>query len=180
MKSMPPTPSNPNSIPSRLLWITTFGLGHMRPASGTWGSMPTVVLAAALIYFGRGPVEQPWIYHAVMLAWLLLWCAGCIVEGSSAEVKFGKKDPSQAVADETAGQVFPLLFLPSACFQTWQVAVLTLAGAFVAFRVFDILKIWPARGLQRLPAGWGILVDDLVAGVQALLIVQILARILLR
>lgn len=151
----------------------------MRPASGTWGSMPTVILAAILLYVGKGPVEQPVLYHAVMAAWLLLWCAGCIFEGAQAEVKFGKKDPSQAVADETAGQVFPLLFLPATCFQSWQTAAITLAGAFFAFRIFDILKIWPARGLQRLQGGWGILIDDLIAGVQAMIVVQIAARILL-
>lgn len=168
------------STSSRLLWITTFGLGHMRPASGTWGSLPTVIVAGALIYFGFGPAHSPMVYNAVLVGWGILFSIGCLVEGTAAEAKFGKKDPSQAVADETAGQAIALLFLPAAVEQSLQSLTLALGGAFVAFRVFDILKIWPARGLQRLPGGMGILVDDLIAGVQALVLVQVVARILLR
>lgn len=152
----------------------------MRPASGTWGSMPTVVLAGGLIYFGFGPANSPIVYNAVLVAWCILFSVGCLVQGSAAEAKFGKKDPSQAVADETAGQAIALLFLPAAAEQNFQTLTLVLGGAFVAFRIFDILKIWPARGLQRLPGGAGILVDDLIAGAQTLVVVQVVARILLR
>ena len=53
----------------------------------------------------------------------------------------------------------------------------TLALAFVAFRLCDIIKPWPARGLQRRPAGWGILLDDLASGAQTLLIVQAITRL---
>ncbi|MBX3388419.1 MAG: phosphatidylglycerophosphatase A [Phycisphaeraceae bacterium] len=165
---------------SKLLWITTFGLGHMRPASGTWGSLPTVVLAGGLIYFGCGPAQSPVIFNAALIAWCIIFSMGCLIQGVAAEAKFGKKDPSQAVADETAGQAIACLFLPAAIEQSTFTALLALSGAFLAFRIFDILKIWPARGLQRLPGGAGILVDDLVAGVQALLVVQLIARILLR
>lgn len=168
----------PNS--SKLLWITTFGLGHMRPASGTWGSMPTVVLAAALIYLGLGPTQAPVVYNAALIAWCVVFSIGCLVQGEAAEAKFGKKDPSQAVADETAGQAIALLFLPAHVEASLQTLLLTLGGAFVAFRIFDILKLWPARGLQSLKGGTGILIDDLVAGVQALLVVQLCARILFR
>ncbi len=163
----------------RLLWITTFGLGHMRFASGTWGSLPTVALAALLILSGFGPVQSPVLFNGVLLVWMLLFCVGCLAQGGAAERAFGKKDPSQAVADETAGQALPLLLLPAACFQSWQVAAATIAGAFVLFRIFDILKLWPANSLQRLPGGLGILVDDLVAGLQAMLVVQAVTRILL-
>ncbi len=152
----------------------------MRPASGTWGSMPTVVLAFGLIYCGFGPAHVPWVYNAVLVAWCVLFSIGCLVQGEAAEAKFGKKDPSQAVADETAGQAIALLFLPASVESSLQTLILTLGGAFVAFRIFDILKLWPARGLQVLKGGTGILIDDLVAGVQALLVVQIVARILLK
>lgn len=165
---------------SKLLWITTFGLGHMRPASGTWGSMPTVVLAAGLIYFGFGPAHSPVLFNAALIAWCVVFSIGCLVQGEAAEAKFGKKDPSQAVADETAGQAIALLFLPAHIELTLQSLALTLGGAFIAFRIFDILKLWPARGLQKLPGGMGILIDDLIAGVQALLVVQLFARILFR
>lgn len=164
--------------PPKLLWITTFGLGHMRPASGTWGSMPTVVLAFGLIFFGFGPATEPLIYNAVLVVWCLVFCAACMVQGEAAEARFGKKDPSQVVADETAGQAIALLFLPASVQASWVSVCVALAGAFMAFRVFDILKIWPARGLQRLPGGLGILVDDLIAGIQALVVVQLATRIL--
>lgn len=161
----------------RLLLITTLGLGHMRPASGTWGSMPTVALAAGLMYAGFGPTASPAVYHGVLIAWMLVFCAACIVGGREAEIAFGKKDPGQAVADETAGQVIPLLFLPAAATSTSNHTLLTLALAFVAFRVFDIIKLPPARQLQRLQGGVGILVDDLIAGVHALIVVQLVTRL---
>jgi phosphatidylglycerophosphatase A len=149
---------------SRLL-ITTFGLGYMRPASGTWGSMPTAALAAALAYFGlTGGVVWYGSLGLVAVAFSVI----CILCGRDAEATFGKKDPSQAVADETAGMAVTLLCLP-----TWAmhgdpgVYYLAIGAAFIVFRIADIIKPWPARQLQSLPAGWGILVDDLVAGVQA-------------
>ncbi len=163
----------------RLLLITTFGLGHMRPASGTWGSMPTVVLAAALIFAGIGPAAAPVLYHAALIAWMLVFCIACLLGGREAEAAFGKKDPGQAVADETAGQAIPLLFLPTAATSTTNHTLLTLALAFVAFRVFDIIKLPPARQLQRLKGGVGILIDDLIAGVHALIVVQIVTRLVL-
>ncbi len=163
----------------RLLLITTFGLGHMRPASGTWGSMPTVVLAAALMFAGIGPATAPVLYHAVLFAWMLVFCIACVLGGREAEAAFGKKDPGQAVADETAGQAIPLLFLPAVATSTTTHTLLTLALAFVAFRIFDIIKLPPARQLQRLKGGIGILIDDLIAGVHALIVVQIVTRFVL-
>lgn len=156
-------------------WITVFGLGHMRPASGTWGSMPPVVIAGVMIAAGLGPVEHPVLYHAALGAILLIFCAACVLQGDRAEARFGEKDPSEAVADETAGQCLSLMALPAAAAHGWH-AALTLLAAFLAFRFFDILKPWPAHGLQRVPGGWGILLDDLVAGVYAMLVVQALTR----
>lgn len=108
---------------------------------------------------------------------MLLFCAACLLGGREAEAAFGKKDPGQAVADETAGQAIPLLFLPAVATSTTNHALLTLALAFVAFRVFDIIKLPPARQLQRLQGGVGILIDDLIAGVHALIVVQLVTRV---
>lgn len=126
---------------SKLLWITTFGLGHMRPASGTWGSLPTVVLAAGLIAMGFGPARTPVVFNAALIAWCIIFSMGCLMQGAAAEAQFGKKDPSQAVADETAGQAIALLFLPAAIEQSVASIALTLIGAFVAFRIFDLSLI---------------------------------------
>lgn len=160
----------------RLDVLTTFGLGHMRPASGTWGSLPPVVVAGVLIALGFGPDGSPVVYHATLIAILVACSVACIAWGDLAEAVW-KKDPSEVVADETAGQCVPLLALPVAAGAPALEVVAMLALAFFAFRGFDILKPPPARGWQRLPAGWGILVDDLAAGVYALVVVQGVALI---
>ncbi|MBM4108388.1 MAG: phosphatidylglycerophosphatase A [Phycisphaerae bacterium] len=158
--------------------ITVWGLGHLRPAPGTWGSLPPIVLGAALWTVGLGPERAPCVFSGVMLALLVVFTLVCAAQGDRAEGAFGRKDPSEAVADETAGQCIPLLLLPGAAFESAGLALFTLAYAFLAFRAFDILKPWPARQVQRVPGGWGIVLDDLVAGVYAALLVQVLARAL--
>jgi len=162
----------------RLLWITTFGLGYMRPASGTWGSLPPVVVALALWLSGLGPERAPLVFHAALGVIFVVFSAACILQGREAEKRWGK-DPSNAVADETAGQCLALVALPAAAFASPTAALLTLGVAFVTFRVMDIIKPWPAHQLQRLPHGWGILVDDLFAGMYALAVVQAFLRLAL-
>jgi phosphatidylglycerophosphatase A len=78
----------------------------------------------------------------------------------------GKKDPSHVVIDEVAGQLVTFL----ACPIVWQ----ALLAGFILFRGFDILKPPPVRSLERLPEGTGIVVDDLGAGVYALIVLQLL------
>jgi phosphatidylglycerophosphatase A len=113
------------------------------------------------------------VYFGVLALVFLLGCAACIYEGDRAEARWGK-DPSEAVADETAGQCIPLFFLPLATTADWWKVAVAVFWAFILFRLMDIVKPWPARGLQRIPAGWGILIDDLVAGVYAALALQLL------
>src|SRR5690349_19194211 len=86
--------------------VTTFGLGRLRPAPGTWGSMPPVALAGLLMIAGFGPdgTFVHWtLYNGVLLAVVLVFSAACVRYGDAAEAKFGK-DPGQVCADETAGQ----------------------------------------------------------------------------
>lgn len=156
--------------------LTTFGLGHMRPASGTWGSLPPPAVAWGLVLLGAGPAANPILYNAVLVAICLLFSWACVSYGHLAEGRFQKKDPGQVVADETAGQCLPLLALPAMADEPLR-AMLATGFAFIAFRVFDIIKLPPANQLQRLPAGWGILVDDLVAGIQAMIVVQLVLRL---
>lgn len=162
--------------------ITTFGLGYMRPAPGTWGSLPPCALAALWAVAGRqigmGSVGNL-LWYCVLAFFALYFSWVCVKFGDGAEAEFGRKDPSQVVADETAGMAVTLLFLPpqwlivtGATLQESQTrtaiaTVAAIAVAFVLFRIADILKLPPANGLQRLKSGWGILVDDLVAGLQA-------------
>lgn len=167
--------------PTGIGLLTVGGLGRL-PISGTWGSIPTVLLAAVLIGVGLGPAAGPlgWtVYHGVLLAVLVFFTLSCAVAGDAAEAHFDKKDPGAVVADEVAGMVFPLMFLPAAALATPGLATLTLLYAFLAFRVMDIIKPPPARQLQNIPGGWGIVIDDLIAGVYAFLAVQLVLRLML-
>ena len=145
-----------------MLLITTFGLGHMRPASGTWGSLPPAFIAAALVLAGVHEGLWWWVTFATIATFFSLVC---VLAGDAAEARFGEKDPGQVVADETAGMAVTLLAVPYCGASTVMQQLISVAAAFLAFRVFDILKPPPANGLQRVPGGWGILLDDLVAGV---------------
>ncbi len=147
--------------------LTTGGLGYMRPASGTWGSMPPVVIAGALIFAGLGPgTELSWIYFLVMVLIMIVYSGACILLGHEAEAKWGK-DPSEVVADETAGQAITLMMIPAGVCLCPMTTITNLVLAFLFFRAFDILKPWPAGAMQKIAGGWGILLDDIFAGLMA-------------
>ncbi len=108
----------------------------------------------------------------------LIVMAGLALAGSVVCVKCapatiaatGRPDPGEVVADEFAGQAVTFFLAPFlAAGTTWLVALL----GFVLFRLFDIFKPWPIQKLEKLPAGWGILADDLLAGVYAMAALQI-------
>lgn len=164
------------------LLLTSLWLGKLRPAPGTWGSLPPVVLTGVMMSAGlspRGSSPVMALQAAVMLAVAIGFSAVCVWAGDGAETHFGKKDPGSVTADETAGMAITLLWLPvsvNGANGWWDAGVLL--GAFLLFRVFDILKLFPAGRLQRVPGGWGILLDDLVAGVQAWVVLHVGAAIL--
>ncbi|MHC5113394.1 MAG: phosphatidylglycerophosphatase A family protein [Planctomycetota bacterium] len=154
------------------LLLTAFGLGHMRPASGTWGSLPVPVMVVLLVWLA-GP--NPWIVNGALVVVGAIFSWACLRYGRDAEERWGRSDPGQVVADEVAGQAVALLALPWAAVTDadgWRHTLLLAGTGFIAFRVFDITKPPPANGLQKLPGGKGILVDDLVAGVYALIATQ--------
>jgi phosphatidylglycerophosphatase A len=147
---------------------TFFGVGRLKPGPGTWGS-----LAALLIWWlvatrlQAGPLVAETIALCVMATALGILACNVVVAES------GISDPTYAVIDEAAGQwlallgaimVQPVHALPhTVAADTWLAL-----SAFVLFRLFDIAKPWPIRKLERLPAGWGIMLDDLGAGIYAL------------
>ena len=101
-------------------------------------------------------------------------CAACIALGRFAEQTYGKRDPGQCTIDEWAGQAVTYFLLPlGAGPQDW---LMVAAVGFFAFRFFDIIKPPPARQLEKLPFGWGVLLDDIVAGFYANLACQLLLR----
>lgn len=169
----------------RFLLITVFGLGHLRPASGTWGSTPPVAFVLLLIWVlsldGLSVHDQRIVNVSLVLIGLIFSIV-CVRFGAEAEQRFAKKDPRQVVADETAGQCIALLFLPwrpMTDVDGWIWNLWLAAAAFFAFRILDIIKPPPANQIQRLPGGWGILADDLVAGAYALIVTQAVGRVLL-
>ena len=144
----------------RLLMVTAGGLGLIKPAPGTWGSIPPVVLAAAFAPFG-------WTAVVVGLAILLaLGSVICIGLADWYAKHFGVPDPGQVVCDEVAGMSLCLLLLPWHD-PDWQDSLIQAVVAFLLFRAFDILKPPPIEQSQQLRGGWGVLVDDLLAGLAA-------------
>ena len=147
------------------LMTSCFGLGWMPIAPGTWGSLPPMFILGLMGHMGSGPVAIA-IVMGVLLAWGSLVC---VVLAPSAIAQTGNKDPGEVVVDEVAGQAVCFLAVPFMAVQSMtvvQVWMIAVAG-FLLFRVFDIFKPWPANRLEGLPKGWGILADDLMAGLYA-------------
>jgi phosphatidylglycerophosphatase A len=171
------------SIPGRALLLSCGGLGYLRPAPGTWGSLPPAGLVFVMLLAGA----PYWSVQVALIAVLVASSIICVALGSWGERHFGRKDASNIVIDETAGQCMPLLFWPAGFVAQCKgivpegavdvAAVLramaAVGGAFILFRIFDIIKPPPAHGLQRLKGGVGVLVDDLIAGLYAAIVVQI-------
>ncbi|MFG0304679.1 MAG: phosphatidylglycerophosphatase A [Phycisphaerales bacterium JB040] len=155
--------------------LTFAGLGTLRPAPGTWGSLPPVVLGLGLGLAGLGPGTLAW--YGVFAAVALVFTLGCGLLGDEGEAWWGK-DPSNVVADEVAGMALVLALFPptidasSGWFSAW------LLGAFLIFRIADIVKPWPARQWQRIPGGWGIVLDDLASAVHAAVPIVVLGLLL--
>ena len=130
--------------------LATLGpVGRFRPAPGSWGSAAAVLVAAGLVQLGGWTLE---------IAALIV----CVLGVRAADIydrETGSKDASDIVIDEVAGQWITLLVVPFDW--RWWIA------AFVAFRLFDILKPGPVRLAERLPGGYGVMADDIVAGALA-------------
>lgn len=145
---------------------TLFGSGLLPKAPGTWGSLFTLplVYAAYLIHPSFG------VAGLVLLSSLIsLWATDACVE------KFGD-DPGQFVIDETAGQAVVFLFT-SFHYSYLDNSGLLLSG-FILFRIFDIFKPLGIVRLEKLPGKFGILTDDLAAGVYALICLELLKVLL--
>ena len=150
------------------LALTTFGVGYIPGAPGTYGSA-----AAVAIYLGIGMFEThaakhadnaafaTAFHHAVNAILLTAFCLAGIWASNRTEPIFGNGDPSQAVVDEVMGQLITFAFIPFGL--GWP---FILAG-FLLFRLFDIIKPYPCNTLQDIPGGLGICADDIVAGVYA-------------
>ncbi len=172
---LPPLPSmQPRAGLRDVRWWTMTGLGTgaLPVMPGTWGSAFVVVVYAILAF---PPVASAWPLAVVLAGVALVSTVLCVALGGWAERFWGQKDPGAVNLDEFAGQAIALIGLPMAT--GWATLVVVAATAFVAFRVLDIIKPFPADRLQRLPRGWGIAVDDLIAGVYANILCQLFLRL---
>jgi phosphatidylglycerophosphatase A len=139
---------------------TFLGAGLLRPGPGTWGSAAAALLwLAAAAGLHLAPAALAWLTLAAALGAVAIGIpAATVVERES-----GREDPGHVVIDEVAGQWIALIYS--------RVNLSHLLAGFLFFRLFDIVKPWPVRQIEGLRAGWGIVLDDVAAGVYALLFV---------
>ena len=139
-----------------VLLATGFYAGYIPVASGTFGTVVAIPLCYLLSVLG--PVKG--ILFIGLFAGVAVWISG------KAEKIFEEKDSGLIVIDEIVGFLVVMSLVPK--------SILTLFAGFILFRLFDILKPPPIRQAQRLPGGWGVMVDDLIAGVCANLCLRLL------
>lgn len=134
---------------------TGFGTGYSPVASGTVGS-----LLAMAIYWFLFPADNL-IVLSIAVATLII----SVIISGKAEKIFNSHDDGRIVIDEFAGYYFSVLFLPKTIFFA--------VSAFLLFRLFDVIKPWFIKRVQRWPGGWGVTFDDIFAGLFANIILQV-------
>jgi phosphatidylglycerophosphatase A len=135
---------------------TWFGCGYAPKGPGTAGSLGALLVAWPLRH------QPPWFFACLAMVFL----APAIWSASSTALQVNKKDPQIVVIDEVIGQWIALAGALAYSPISW-------ISAFILFRAFDIWKPWPVRQLERLPSGTGIVMDDVMAGVYAALVLYL-------
>ncbi len=158
---MTPSPA-PGRSPGAFLIATWFGCGYAPKAPGTAGSLAALIIAIVLSYFGYGRVTLL-VLTAILLA-PGIWSASVVARETN------RTDPQIVVVDEVIGQ---WITLAGAATFNWK----TYLAAFVLFRLLDVWKPAPARQLESLPGGWGIVADDVMAGLYGALAIFVLDRL---
>jgi phosphatidylglycerophosphatase A len=134
---------------------TGFGAGYSPVAPGTAGTLVGLILFWPLI-----GVSLPYQIGATVLVFAL-----AVASSHELSRRIGIKDPGLVVVDEVIGMWISLLFLP--------LSPTVIVAAFLLFRLFDVVKPPPARGFESLPGGWGIVMDDVMAGIYTNLVLQV-------
>jgi phosphatidylglycerophosphatase A len=156
----PPSESRPRWGQTTWAWLagTFFGIGLIRPGPGTWASLAATVLwffAARAAHLSPAAVASATLVAAAVATLIGIPAASVVARES------GREDPGHVVIDEVAGQWIALALTP--------IDLRHALLAFAFFRLFDITKPAPARQLERLHGGLGIMMDDVAAGIYALL-----------
>ena len=150
---------------------TVAGLGDLLPAPGT--TVGSLVAAAAFVALARWAPAVLLPAAGIVLVLLLpvsVWACG------AEAARRGVVDPGPVVLDEVAGQWLALVVLTAGLGGPPSLAAIGVS--FLAFRALDVLKPWPIRRLERLPGGWGVVADDLAAGLVAAVVQLIGLRLL--
>jgi phosphatidylglycerophosphatase A len=134
------------------------GVGHAPIAPGTVAS---AITAIALWLLGLSPLALTGLLLVVLIVGT--WAA------DEAERALGTKDPGAIVVDEVAGMTISVLTLP--------LTLPVLVAGFVLFRIFDVVKPFPAGASQRLGGGVGVMIDDVIAGIYALILLLVARRL---
>jgi len=144
--------------PARLL-ATWFGCGYSKFAPGTVGTLGTLPFAYFLHAFGLVPY---WV-GTVVVTLVGVWASGRVAS------ELGVEDPQSVVVDEVSGTLIAIGIASGLAFRE---SFVLYGIAVVGFRVFDIWKPGPIDSVQSLPRGWGIMADDVLAGVAAGLVAE--------
>ncbi len=152
------------------LIATSFGAGFLPVAPGTWGAIVAIILWLPLWLLCHNPMTVFWVTLAATVVYNIpgTWA-------STMSEKYWGKDPVVACADETVGQwltMLPLSALPQS--HWWEILL-----ALALFRFFDIFKPLGIRSMERFPGGWGMMADDLLAGLYSAVILLALNLIIL-
>lgn len=143
--------------------LATVGyVGYVPLAPGTAGSLLALPL--------------PWLVlprlSLLAIVGIMVATLAIAVWSANREANEGQKDPPQVVVDEFAGQIVALLFVRPTMF--------SVVAGFILFRLFDVYKPFPSRQAEKLPGGWGIVMDDVVAGIYANLVLQMFIHVFRR
>ena len=150
------------------LAIATWGVGYLPLMPGTYGS-----LVAVGIFLGFTQAVKGNALVAVVVVSIVVVTFAGIWAASRTEALDNRKDPSKVVVDEVAGQLISLF--PLTLFAHWSIVVVIVS--FILFRFFDIVKPYPARRLEALKGGFGVMCDDLIAGIYAAAITSIIVAV---
>ncbi len=150
------------------LAISTFGVGYLPLMPGTYGS-----LVAVGIFLGFTQLVKGNALVALVLVSIVAVTFAGIWAASRTEELSGRKDPGKVVVDEVAGQLISLF--PLTLVAHWSIVAVIIS--FILFRFFDIVKPYPARKLEALKGGLGVMCDDLIAGVYAAAITCVIVAV---
>ena len=137
--------------------VSLGGIGFLKPASGTWGTLTTLPIAYVIATL-FSPI---WLLVASAIVFFIGWIATTVYEKNTT-----RHDASEVVIDEMAGMFLTLAIIP--------VDMTLYVVAFFVFRFFDIVKVFPANVIDRQKTPFSVMMDDIFAGIYAMVVVWVI------